>query len=298
MYIKAETYHPGLSIAGKLKAYFELVKFRLTFLVTLSSVFGYLLGNNGNLHWGILATFAAGGFLITSSGVTFNQVLERDLDKLMKRTRNRPLPTGRINVTEALLFALLTFALGMFLLVQFVNVITAVIALLSMVLYAFIYTPLKRIGPVAVFVGAIPGALPPLLGWTAATGDVSVSALIVFMIQFIWQFPHFWAIAWVSDDDYKVAGFKLLPGNGTKSSQTAIQIAALTLLLIPVAWLPYKTGISGLVSAILLTLGGLLFLYPTIKLIRDRSKKTALQIMFSSFLYLPLALLVLLIDKI
>ncbi len=298
MFIKAETYPLHSSVASRVKAYFELVKFRLTFLVTFSSALGYLLGNKGTIHWSNLMLFSLGGFLITSSGVTINQVLEKDLDKLMKRTMNRPLPTLRVTVTEALLFAMICFSAGFFLLTQYANLLTTSLAVLSFVIYSFIYTPLKKVGPVAVFIGAISGALPPLLGWTAATGTISVDALVIFLIQFLWQFPHFWAIAWVADEDYKIAGFKLLPGNGSKNSYTALQIMAFTLLLIPAGILPYSFGLSGIVSCIIIIMAGLLFLYPTIRLVRDNSRKSALRIMYSSFLYLPVVLIVLLIDKI
>ena len=297
MYIKAETYQHSSFIAAKLRAYFELTKFRLTLLVTFSSALGYLLGNSGNIRWFELIMFSLGGFCITTSGVTINQVLERDLDKLMKRTRNRPLPTQRVTVTEALVFAMFTFSAGIFLLAQFANLLTTVLAILSLVLYSFVYTPLKRVGPIAVFIGAIPGALPPLLGWTAATGVISSDALIIFLIQFLWQFPHFWAIAWIADDDFRVAGFKLLPGKGIKDTFTALQIMVFTLLLVPVGLLTLQSGISGMTSCVIITVCGLLFLYPAIKLVGDKSRKSALQLMYSSFLYLPVVLIALLIDK-
>ncbi len=298
MYIKAETYPLHTLVAARAKAYFELVKFRLTFLVTFSSALGYLLGNRGSIHWSGLLLFSLGGFLITSSGVTINQVLEKDLDKLMKRTMNRPLPTFRVTVTEALLFAMICFSAGFYLLAQYANMLTTSLAILSFVIYSFIYTPLKKVGPVAVYIGAISGGLPPLLGWTAATGTISLAALAIFLIQFLWQFPHFWAIAWVADDDYKIAGFKLLPGNGSKDVFTAVWILSFAMLLIPAGLFPYSLGISGIISCILITIAGLLFIYPAIKLVRDKSRKAALQIMYCSFLYLPVVLIALLIDKI
>ena len=298
MYIKAETYQQSSFLTAKLKAYFELTKFRLTSLVTFSSALGYLLGNSGSIRWYELIMFSLGGFCITTSGVTINQVLERDLDKLMKRTRNRPLPTQRVSVAEAFVFAMFTFSAGIFLLAQYANLLTTILAILSLVLYSFVYTPLKKVGPVAVFLGAIPGALPPLLGWTAATGEISMNAMIIFLIQFLWQFPHFWAIAWIADDDYRIAGFKLLPGKGIKNTGTAIQIMAFTLLLVPVGILPLQSGFSGIISCVIITISGLLFLYPAVRLVRDRSRKSALQLMYSSFLYLPVVLIVLLIDKI
>jgi protoheme IX farnesyltransferase len=167
-----------------------------------------------------------------------------------------------------------------------------------MILYSFVYTPLKRVGPIAVFVGAIPGALPPLLGWTAATGVISYEALIIFGIQFIWQFPHFWAIAWVADEDYKKAGFKLLPSGGTKDINTAIQIMIYTMFLIPFGLLPAAFGITGLYSALVVTVCGVLFFSQTFSLMRSGDRRSALKIMFGSFLYLPIVQIAYLVDKI
>jgi protoheme IX farnesyltransferase len=167
-----------------------------------------------------------------------------------------------------------------------------------MILYSFVYTPLKRVGPIAVFVGAIPGALPPLLGWTAATGHISYEAMIIFGIQFIWQFPHFWAIAWVADEDYKRAGFKLLPCGGQKDLNTAIQIMIYTLFLIPLGLLPATFGITGIHSAIAVTICGVLFLAQTFSLMKSGDRRSALKIMFGSFLYLPIVQIAYLLDKI
>jgi protoheme IX farnesyltransferase len=167
-----------------------------------------------------------------------------------------------------------------------------------MILYSFVYTPLKRVGPVAVFVGAIPGALPPLLGWTASTGVISHEALIIFGIQFIWQFPHFWAIAWVADEDYKKAGFKLLPSGGEKDLNTAIQIMVYTMCLIPLGLLPASFGITGIKSAIAATTCGVLFFALTFSLMRSGDRRSALMIMFGSFLYLPIVQIAYLLDKV
>ena len=178
------------------------------------------------------------------------------------------------------------------------NLLTVGLSILSMVLYSFVYTPLKRVGPIAVFVGAFPGALPPLLGWTAATGFISHEALIIFGIQFIWQFPHFWAIAWVADEDYKKAGFKLLPVKGEKDMKTAFQIMTYTLFLIPLGLLPTYFGLTGINSAVIATVCGVLFLASTIKLMKDQSRKSALRIMFGSFLYLPIVQIAYLLDMV
>ena len=198
-------------LALKLKSYYELLKVRLSFLVAFSSGFGYVLGSHGTFNWGAFIAFCFGGFLVSGGAITINQVLEIEYDKVMKRTMDRPLPTNRVGKAEASVYAGLLLVVGFSLLLIYTNVLTVLISMLSMLLYSFVYTPLKRVGPIAVFVGAIPGALPPLLGWVAATGQITYEAMIIFGIQFIWQFPHFWAIAWLADDDYKKAGFKLLP---------------------------------------------------------------------------------------
>jgi len=283
---------------AKAKAFTELLKVRLSLLVAFSCAFGYGLATRGLVNWEILLMLTWGGFLLSGASVGLNQVIERDLDKLMTRTMNRPLPTGRLSVQEALAFILLCFVASMIILWIYTNPLTVFLSVLSMVLYCFVYTPLKRVGPVAVFIGAIPGALPPLLGWIAATGSVSHEAMIIFGIQFIWQFPHFWAIAWVSDDDYKKAGFRLLPSGGGKDLNTAVQIMIYTMFLIPLGLLPAKFGITGLDSAIVATVCGVAFFAQTFSLLKTGSRQSALRIMFSSFLYLPIVQIAYLLDKI
>ncbi len=283
---------------GKVRAYVELLKPRLSLLVAFSCAFGYGLATQGHMNWITLIILTFSGFLLSGASVTINQIIEKDLDRLMSRTLNRPLPTGRITVNEAVSFALLCLIVSLVLLWKFTNPLTVALSVLSMLLYSFVYTPLKRVGPIAVFVGAIPGALPPLLGWVAATGSVSYEALIIFGIQFIWQFPHFWAIAWVSDDDYKKAGFKLLPSGGGKDHNTSIQIMIYTLFLIPLGLLPAKFGITGLDSAIVATVCGVAFLAQTFSLMKTGSRNSALRIMFGSFLYLPIVQIAYLLDKI
>jgi protoheme IX farnesyltransferase len=278
---------------------FILLKPRLSFLVAFSSAFGYVLGFSGaGINYTVLAFLSLGGFLVSGSAVTINQILEIDYDKKMDRTKNRPLPTGRISIQEAIVYSILTGIAGLGLLLIYTNILTVILSLISLILYSFVYTPLKRVGPIAVFVGAIPGALPPLLGWVAATNGFSVEAWIIFGIQFIWQFPHFWAIAWVADDDYKKAGFKLLPSGGKKDLNTAIQIMIYTLFLIPLGLLPTQFGITGINSALVATICGVLFLSQTFYLMKECSKEAALKIMFGSFLYLPIVQVAYLLDKI
>ncbi len=282
---------------AKAKAYFEILKFRLSFLVAFSCAFGYTLGTR-QFSWLTLAMLFIGGFLLSGASVIVNQIIEKDLDKVMTRTMNRPLPTMRLSVQEAWSFCVVCLLAGVIVLLIYTNVLTTVLSVVSMILYSFVYTPLKRVGPIAVFVGAIPGALPPLLGWTAATGIISHEALIIFGIQFIWQFPHFWAIAWVADDDYRKAGFKLLPSSGQKDINTAIQIMIYTLFLIPLGLLPATFGITGLRSAIVVTVCGALFFAQTFSLMKTGDRRSALKIMFGSFLYLPIVQIAYLLDKI
>jgi heme o synthase len=295
---KAENISLGQVLRVKLKDYMELVKLRLSFLVVFSSAFGFILGSVASVDWFTLLMFSIGGFLVSGASITINQIAEKDYDKLMKRTANRPLPTGRVDNNEAILFAGIIGIIGLGIILIYTNLFTVLLALSSMLLYSFVYTPLKRVGPIAVLVGAFPGALPPLLGWVAATGAISYEAVIIFGIQFIWQFPHFWAIAWIADEDYKKAGFKLLPSGGKKDMNTAIQIMIYTLFLIPLGLLPAKFGLTGINSAIVATVCGVLFLSQTFWLMKDGSRKSALKIMYGSFLYLPIVQVAYLLDKI
>ncbi|MDH4089635.1 MAG: heme o synthase [Cyclobacteriaceae bacterium] len=288
----------GITFAiAKGKAFWELLKFRLSFLVAFSCAFGFVLASS-RVNWVTLGMLFVGGFLLSGAAVTINQIIEKDLDKLMVRTMKRPLPTQRVSVNEAATLAAICLVGGVAILMQYTNYLTTVLSVGSMLLYGFVYTPLKRVGPIAVFVGAIPGALPPLLGWTAATGGISYEALIIFGIQFIWQFPHFWAIAWVADEDYKKAGFKLLPSGGQKDLNTAIQIMIYTMFLIPLGLLPATFGITGVNSAIVATICGVLFFALTFSLMKSGDRKSALKIMFASFLYLPIVQIAYLLDKV
>ena len=286
------------TFAYKAKAFLELLKPRLSMLVAFSVAFGYGLATRGAMDWVILSTLTLAAFLLSGASVAVNQVIEKDYDKLMERTKSRPIPTNRLSVSEALIFAGLCGLVSFFLLWRFTNVLTLALSVVSMLLYCFAYTPLKRVGPIAVFVGAIPGALPPLLGWVAASGAITHEAMIIFGIQFIWQFPHFWAIAWVADDDYKKAGFKLLPSGGGRDLNTAIQIMIYTMFLIPFGLLPAKFGITGLDSAIVATVCGIAFFAQTFSLMKTGSRQSALRIMFGSFLYLPIVQIAYLLDKI
>ena len=287
----------GLDFAGKVKAFFELLKPRLSMLVAFSCAFGFSLASGSQINWFTLTALTIGGFLLSGESVALNQVMERDYDKIMTRTMDRPIPTGRLSIKEAILFAITCLVLSLIILWVSTNVLTVFLSFVSMMLYVMVYTPLKRVGPVAVFVGAFPGALPPLLGWIAATGEITYEALIIFGIQFIWQFPHFWAIAWVADDDYKKAGFKLLPSGGGKDHNTAIQIMTYTLFLLPLGLLPVWIGLTGINSAVITTLCGVGFLSQTFSLMKTGSHQSAKRIMLGSFLYLPIVQISYLLDK-
>lgn len=277
-----------LSFDEKVRAYFHLLKFRLSFTVVFSSGMSYLLGSpKGVFNWGSFLIFCLGGFLATGAANIVNQVIEVEYDKLMSRTKTRPLPSRKLTKIQAIQFAVIIGIIGHLLLLHFIGVQTMLLTLLSVFLYGFVYTPLKRVGSIAVLVGAFPGALPVLIGWSAVN-SLGLEAFILFGIQFIWQFPHFWAIAWVADEDYKKAGFKLLPHGGNKDLNTAFTIMIYTLLLIPLGLLPTYFGITSVGAAIVATVLGTLFLMQTFYLMKTCSRKAALLIMFGSFLYLPI----------
>lgn len=282
----------------KLKAIFQLLKFRLSFLVAFSGGMGYMLGAKSNLNWSSLFLFALAGILVTISSNIINQILEKDSDAKMSRTRNRPLPTERITVAEAWLLAIISGVVGLSLFVLFFNITAAGLAFISLILYAFSYTPLKIKTPLAVFVGAIPGALPPMIGWIAVTNKFGLEPGILFAIQFFWQFPHYWAIAWVLHDDYKKANIRLLPNGGERDIKSAFQIMIYTLFLLPLGFMPYLLGMTGITSAIIALICGVLFLAQTFYLMRMCTNKAALQIMFGSFLYLPIVQIAFVLDKI
>ena len=288
----------SIGIKAKLSDYNQLIKFRLTFTVVLSSVLGYLIGMSGGVNWTELSALIIGGFLVVSSSNGLNQIVEKNYDILMTRTENRPLAQNRMGVMEAAIFCTITGIVGVYLLGYYLNTYAAILGIGSLISYAFLYTPLKRVSSAAVYIGAIPGAIPPLLGWVAATGRFSAAAGILFLIQFIWQFPHFWAIAWVLDDDYNKAGYRLLPLKSGRSKSTALLVLISSALLIPVSVLPYLIGMSGILSIVILSVSSIALTYVAAKLYKSLSIKDAKTLMFASIIYNPLVLVVLLIDKI
>ncbi len=290
--------YTNISIIEKVKSFGQLLKFRLSFLVAFSGSMIYILASPREISIVNLMLFAVGGFMVTGAANIINQIIEVEYDKLMNRTMNRPLPTGRLSATEAAIFGLVIGIIGLYVHYMYCNPLTALLSFISLLLYGFVYTPLKRVGPIAVFAGAVPGALPPLIGWVAAQGSITIEALILFGIQFIWQFPHFWAVAWIADEDYKRAGFKLLPSKGGKDLKTAFNIMTYTLLLTPLSLLPFFINLTGKTSAIIVTLTGIVFLMTTFRLMQKCDRKSALYIMFGSFLYLPIVQIAYVLDKV
>ncbi|TXB62995.1 protoheme IX farnesyltransferase [Phaeodactylibacter luteus] len=275
-----------------------LVKFRLTVTVVFSSVVAFLIASQASdlLAVGILA---AGGFLVTGAANTLNQVLEKDFDRLMKRTADRPLAAGRMAVSEAVLSAGMMSLAGITLLAMF-NPWTAFFGTFSLVLYAFVYTPMKRISPSAVFIGAIPGALPTLIGVVAAQGGLTPLALSLFALQFLWQFPHFWSIGWLGFEDYRKAGYSLVPASAEGKPDAVIGKQALyySLMLLPVSMLPYYLGTTGVVSLGIVILLSLCYVAFSWNFFRKADRRSALQLMFFSFLYIPVSLIAFWADKI
>ena len=287
---------PQNIISQKIKAFYELTKFRLSITVVFSGAFGFILASD-KIDWLKLPLFCLAAFATTAAANIINQIIEKDLDKLMNRTVDRPLPSGRLSAKEAAIFGWVMAVLAMYILFYQFNVKAGILALLSMILYGFVYTPMKRVGPIAVAIGALPGAFPPMIGWVAATNHFGLEPGILFAIQFFWQFPHFWAIAWVLNDDYGKAGFKLLPSNGGQNLNSAIQIMIYTVFLLPLCWIPHYLGMTGVNSGVVATVCGVLFLAQTLHLMRKIDKKAALQLMFGSFIYLPVVQIAYLLDK-
>ena len=275
-----------------------LIKYRLSLSVVFSSVASYLIA----FEVFSLLTFTLlilGGFFVVGASNGFNQIIERNRDALMTRTLNRPLPTGSLNVNQAILVCLILSFLGLFMLYT-INFRTAFFGFVSMIIYLAIYTPLKPITPLSVFFGAIPGAIPFMLGWVAVTNKFSIETGILFMIQFFWQFPHFWAIGWVSHDDYIKAGFKMLP-SGKRDNSTAFQIVFYTIWMILVSTLPYFrfTGefTIGFYSLLLILASGCFMLFQAIRLMKYKDNQNAIRLMYTSIFYLSFIQIIFVLDK-
>jgi protoheme IX farnesyltransferase len=274
------------------------VKLRLAALVVMSAAICFILASE-SVDLTKLFFLILGGFLVTASSNGFNQIIERDLDKLMTRTANRPLPTGRMSLTEAYSISVITGITGIAILWIFMNPLSGLLGTLALFLYVAVYTPLKQKTPFAVFVGAFPGAIPPLLGWIAATNNIqTVQPWILFGVQFIWQFPHFWSISWLGHHDYMKAGFKITPSlTPLPTNKTGFQAFIYSLFLLPVLFLCAYTGILELFSLSIAFVFTLLYIVLSYKLFINNNKKAAMSLLFFSFLYIPVLLGVFLIDK-
>lgn len=285
----------SLTFTERLGCYAQLFKIRLTSFVVISAIFGYFIGAPA-YNISEIIFLIIGGFLVTCASNAFNQVIERNHDKLMKRTQNRPMPLGKLSIVEAVAVASLFSIFGVVML-WLLNPLTGILGLLAIAMYVALYTPLKRVSTISVFVGAFPGAFPPMLGWVAATGSFSLEAGILFAIQFVWQFPHFWAIAWKVNDEYTKAGFKMLPF-GKKNTATAVIILLSVVILLVSGFIPEMVGMCGRITTVGLAILSLLMLYPAIKLVQTKDDKFALRVLLMSYLYLIVSLTVILIDRI
>lgn len=286
-----------LTIGEKLRAYVAFAKLKLATSVVFSAFICYLYAAD-TINWLNALYLSIGGFLVTGASNGFNQVIEKDLDKLMSRTSSRPIPTGKMSATEGIVVAFIMGIVGVSILWFCLNPLSGLLGALALILYVGFYTPMKRVSPFAVFIGAFPGAIPPMIGYVAVTGELDLIAGLLFAIQFVWQFPHFWAIAWRQYDDYGKAGYSLLPSPGGKDRSSAFQSLVYSLFLIPTSLLPFYFELSGWISAIVIGIAGLWFAWYSYKLYSTLDDKVATKIMFASFLYLPVVQIALVLDKI
>jgi protoheme IX farnesyltransferase len=282
-----------------IKNYTQLVKFRLTSTVVATSVFGYILGckiNNNQgwtqvFEWSELIGVLVGGMLIVFASNGLNQVIEKENDGKMARTATRPVVEGRIGIPQARWFSLISGVIGVVLLAYTTNFTSTLLGVISLAIYVFVYTPMKQVSPFAVMVGAIPGALPPLIGYTAKIPDIDQPGMMLFLVQFFWQFPHFWAIAWLLHDDYQKAGYWLLPSSGGRDVRSAMQVVTYTVILGIVSLMPIYYKLCSPMALVLIVPASLYFCFRSFKLLRTLDQKEARQLLYFSFLYTPLVFL-------
>lgn len=289
-----------------LNNYLQLIKPSLSIMVVFSSVISYLLAPKVvEYSWTMILLFFVGGMLVTGSANAINQTVEKETDALMKRTSTRPIAAGRMSVSHGWIFSIVLGLAGVLILGVFFNWLSALLAAFSLFMYAFIYTPLKKVNAVAVLVGAVPGALPMLIGWAAGNdtlfdagnGWIDYGGWVLFAIQFLWQFPHFWAIAWIAHNDYSKAGFRLLPAEEGPTKFTALQTIVYALLLVPVGFIPYFIDLSGIVSLFIVLAANIFLVVLCFNLYKTLQVQQARKVMFGSYIYLPIVLLALLADK-
>lgn len=296
MELSANTTARPVTFTSVIRDYLQLVKIRLSLLVVFSASMAYLVEAHRSVDTITIWLLSIGGFLITGAANTCNQVKEKESDKLMKRTCTRPLPDNRLSKRSARIFAGIIGATGILLLL-FININSALLGFTAFLLYVFAYTPLKKVGPVAVIPGAIAGSLPILIGSTAATGTITFTAFVLFFIQFIWQFPHTWSIAWMLDEEYNRAGIRMLPSRGRTNRTSAFVILISTFLLIPAAYLMYEYSITGWTVFVVVAIAGIVLTLFSLFLFRNIERRSALRLMLASFFYLPMVLVALVLDR-
>lgn len=280
---------------SKFQAFVKLTKYRLASLVVFSAVVTYLTVAD-DVNYKQIIALSVGGFMVTAAANGFNQVIEKDLDKLMDRTKNRPMPTNKLSSIESLLFCLIFGMGGTILLWVYTNPLSGILGFISIILYALVYTPLKRVTPFSVFVGAFPGALPTLIGAVAATegfGHITFFAFLLFVIQFFWQFPHFWSLAWFNHDDYQKAGFLMLPSAGGRDTVSKVQILVYSIFLIPISLLPYAFNYVGWLTALIVFICGVTLLIQAYNFYRITSIESAKKLFIVAIIYLPVVQLAL-----
>lgn len=276
------------------KDYMLLSKFRLSMSVVGTTLIAYFLGIDKtglSVDWITVFGLSLGGMLVTASANGFNQIIEKDLDKLMSRTQDRPVANGRMSVNDAIIFSSVAGVLGLIALAYYTNGRCALLALLSLFTYVLCYTPLKKVTPLAVFVGAIPGAIPPAIGWVAVVGHIDDMAWMLFIIQFFWQFPHFWSIAWILEDDYRKAGYTLLPNYAGRTQRNALQTVWYAAMLILISLYPIAMDITNMYSLLVIIPCGLWLIYKAIRFYREMTNESARSLMFATLIYMPCVLL-------
>lgn len=296
MFVENDIKSPSQILKAKLSDYMQLIKVRLSFLVVFSASMAYLWATNRNVDTLTIWLLSIGGFLITGSANVFNQVIERNSDKLMKRTLKRPLPAERMNVNEAVALGIILGISGLSILSR-INILCTILGASAMVIYTCIYTPLKKITPFTVIPGAVAGSLPVVIGCVAATDEISNQAWILFLLQFVWQFPHTWSIAWLLNDEYKKAGIKMLPTSGGRNKASGFIIMFSTFLIIPTGLLLYMYESAGVPVSWILALAGIALTSFAYKLYCNRTEKSAVGLMLGSFAYLPFVLIILVVEK-
>jgi protoheme IX farnesyltransferase len=292
-----ETHHTLVAERSRLADYWTLTKPELTLLSVITTITGYYLGAGDGMRASVLLHTLLGTWLVGGGAGALNQFIERQFDGMMRRTENRPLPSGRVLPSEALIFGILISVVGLLQLTVFVNPLTGFLASVTLASYLFLYTPLKRITPLSTVIGAIPGAIPPLMGWVAATNEINTEGVILFGVLFAWQVPHFLALAWMYRKDYARAGYRPLTVVDPSGLKAARQMVLYTALLIPLAAASWRTGMLGTVPLALALLISLAFLALVGRLLIDRSNKAARQVFTGSLIYLPVLMALLILNR-